>query len=413
MIPASLLVAVAAVLLVLLLRRVLREPAPPPTMTLDAAATAAAADAPLFPANGVRLSYLAEGAANIVYRLSPTPVMASAHPSSDTNPNTNTNTKAAALTVSAGTNGLLLRLRKALPSTQPSQHTYAYMVTTAFPMFPAHLLIPTTLVRLPPTLLASENARLLDLEAAGRRPARRAGLYLEPAEAFGFLVRDMTPLFDRQVLVEFKPKWVVQSPSAPKHAHRCRTCALRARRAAGLGSPGPGPGPGPDPTPDSPGGPGSPDDGLCPLDLASGDPQRVRRAVGWLLPAQPPARGYRARADWPAERRALGEKVAAFLLRSELMPVLKRQQRRLDPAGPLGPMPPAFLDAMTLRDLTVFLLVDMDAGDGDGDSGVQCGIGDLDIKTKDAAKEAYWRETERELIERGWYDGGEARPCQL
>ena len=366
-------------------------------MTIDAAAAAAAADAPLFPADGVRLSYLAEGAANIVYRLSPTPVKASAHPSSDTN--TNTNTKAAALTVSEGTDRFLLRLRKAQPSTQPNQRKYAYLVTTAFPMFPAHLLIPTTLVRLPPTLLAGENARLLDLEAAGRRPARRAGLYLEPAETFGFLVRDMTPPSDRQLLVEFKPKWVVQSPSAPKNARRCRTCALRARRAAGLGSPVPGP--------------GSPDDGLCPLDLASGDPQRVRRAVGWLLPAKPPARGYRARADWAAERRTLGEKVAAFLLRSELMPVLKRLQRRLDHAGPLGPMPPAFLDAMTLRDLTVFLLVDMDAGDGDGDGGVHCGIGDLDIKTRDAAKEAYWRATEHELIERGWYDGGAARPCQL
>lgn len=178
--------------------------------------------------------------------------------------------------------------------------------------------------------------------------------------------------------------------------------------------PGPTPGPTSGPTLGPTGGsPGNPDDGFCPLDLASGDPQRVRRAVGWLLPAKPPARGYRARADWAAERRTLGEKVAAFLLRSELMPVLKRLQRRLDHAGPLGPMPPAFLDAMTLRDLTVFLLVDMDAGDGDGDGGVHCGIGDLDIKTRDAAKEAYWRATEHELIERGWYDGGAARPCQL
>ena len=190
--------------------------------------------------------------------------------------------------------------------------------------------------------------------------------------------------------VEFKPKWVVQSPSAPKRARRCRTCALRARRTAGLGKPSPCP-PGPTPGPTSGptlgptgGSPGNPDDGFCPLDLASGDPQRVQRAVGWLLPAQPPAHGFRARADWPAERHVLGEKVAAFLLRSELMPVLKRPQRRLDPAGPLGPMPPAFLDAMMARDLTVFLRVDMDAGDG-----VECRIGDLDVKTKDAAKEAY------------------------
>ena len=54
-------------------------------------------------------------------------------------------------------------------------------------------------------------------------------------------------------------------------------------------------------------------------------------------------------------------------------------------------MPPAFLDAMMVRDLTVFLRVDMDAGDGDGDGddGVECRIGDLYVNTKDAAKEAY------------------------
>ena len=66
----------------------------------------------------------------------------------------------------------------------------------------------------------------------------------------------------------------------------------------------------------------------------------MQHAVGWLLPAQPPAHGFRARADWPAERHALGEKVAAFLLRSELIPVLKCLQRRLDPAGPLAPCHP-------------------------------------------------------------------------
>ena len=61
--------------------------------------------------------------------------------------------------------------------------------------------------------------------------------------------------------------------------------------------------------------------------------------------------------------------------------------------------------AMTARDLTVFLCVDMDAGDDDG--GVGCRIGDLDVEAKGAAKEAYWHDTEREMIERDWYYGGE------
>ena len=33
----------------------------------------------------------------------------------------------------------LLRLCKALPSALPSQRAYAYLATTAFPLFPAHL----------------------------------------------------------------------------------------------------------------------------------------------------------------------------------------------------------------------------------------------------------------------------------
>jgi len=320
------------------------------------AAAAPSTAAPLLPLD-ISLSYLAEGAANVIFRIA----------QSDGTP-------------SLALNNRLLRLRKTLPSAQPNLAAFDYLTTTAFPLFPQHLLIATELVRLPAALLARENVRLQELEARGGRPKKRTGMYLETTESHAFLVADMSPQSERQLLVEFKPKWVVQSPSAPPTAKHCRTCALRLRKGGGRG--------------------------FCPLDLASGQPRRVRRAVEFLLPKAPPS-GFVVPAGvvWDAERDRLGEKVVAFLVRSELMPVLAKVQTRLDPEGPLGSIPDSFMDAMTVRDLTVFLRVDMDA---DGVDGVDCGVGDLDMKTKKDGKEKYWRDTELDLINGGWYehDGG-------
>lgn len=333
--------------------------APHKVVSVTTATTSTTAIVPVLPLE-VSLSYLAEGAANIIYRIA-LPDNASSSPS-----------------ISLANR--LLRLRKTLPSAQPNVAAYKYLSTTAFPLFPRHLLVATELIRLPPSLLARENALLQELEAAGGRPKKRAGMYLETTESHAFLVADMSPHTERQLLVEFKPKWVVQSPSAPGGARHCRTCALRLQKGGGRG--------------------------FCPLDLASGDPERVRRAVSFLVPGRlvkgfvlPPG------GTWEAERERLVEKVVAFLVQSELMPVLAEVQTRLDSEGPLGSIPDSFMDAMTVRDLTVFLRADMDTP---GVGGVDCGIGDLDMKTKQGGKGKYWRDTELDLINGGWYeyDGG-------
>ncbi|KAA8914813.1 inositol-pentakisphosphate 2-kinase [Sphaerosporella brunnea] len=312
-------------------------------------------NSPLLPAD-IELTYLAEGAANIIYRLQ-SPTAPSSGPFSSTVLSTR-----------------LIRLRKALPSAQPNKATFNYISHTAFPLFPSSLLVSTELVRVPRAVLERENARLLSLEALGARSKKRHGLYLETMEEYAFLVADMSARTGREVLVEFKPKWVVQSPSAPQDARRCRTCALRLKKDGGRG--------------------------FCPLDLASGEAARIRRAVDYLLPQKPP-KGFELRElTWELEKTKLEEKVVDFLMNSELMPTLAGLQTRLDPQGPLGEMKKGFLDAMTVRDLTVFLRVDMDAPSG----GVECGIGDLDMKSKENGKEAYWRDTERGLVEGGFYE---------
>lgn len=337
---------------------------------------------PTLPEN-TALGYLAEGAANVVFRLS----LPSDYVCSSFDP-------IFALT-------RLLRLRKTIASAQPALETYHYLSTRAIGLFPPHLIVPTSLVRLPPSFLSRENTHLKRLEATGLRPKKRHGMYLEEAETYGLLVADMSPRRischggtndsgTRQILVEFKPKWVVQSCSAPVDSARCRTCALRLQRAA-MGK--------------------ASLQGFCPLDLASGDPVRVRRAVKGLLPTRQPSEFHLADPVslepkvWEGEggeAEVLENLVVDFILSSDLMPRLKALQTRLDPDGPLkSAMSDEFLDAMTIRDLTMFLRVDMDS------LRVEARMGDLDRKTKENEKGRYWKDIEAGLVDGGWYQATE------
>lgn len=186
----------------------------------------------------------------------------------------------------------------------------------------------------------------------------------------------------RQLLIEFKPKWILQSPAAPASWRRCRTCALRLSKAQKKG--------------------------FCPLDLASGDEARVGRAVEYILPVKQPVGLKLGRGvGWEDARRGVGERIVGFLVGGELMPELKRMHGELDPYGPVAVrtmdegVKERFVTAMTVRDLTVFLRVDLDA------EGVEARIGDLDLKTGEGGKWEYWEGVERSLMEGGWYGGTE------
>ncbi|PWW77413.1 hypothetical protein C7212DRAFT_350973 [Tuber magnatum] len=342
----------------------------------------------------LRLTYLAEGAANIIYRLSAPP----GAPPADEYVNK------------------LLRLRKALPSAQPNLLAYSHLLHTFHPLFPSHLLVPTTLIRVPKSVILRENVNLLRMENAGKRPAKRRGLYLEEeAEDYGFVILDMSPraikdlpptppdtddtaapllagviaeefkskgFLTRQILVEFKPKWVVQSPSAPANWRRCRTCALRLQKHR--------------------------KPSLCPLDLSSQEEPRVRNTLQHILPSIPPKNlQLRHGESWEDARKAIEDQTADFLVNSELMPLLKRLQLEMDPLGPIKVAREGsqyyrerFFTAMTVRDLTIFLRIDLDGG-------VEARIGDLDLKTGEAGKWDYWTNVEQTLVTGGHYTGTE------
>jgi inositol-pentakisphosphate 2-kinase len=268
---------------------------------------------PMLPSD-VALNYLAEGAANIIYRFTFTPPVP---------PHYNLVFE-----------HRLLRLRKTLPSSRPNEQICAALHKAFLPLF-TECIVAHDLVRLPPNLLRDTNTALRELEKAGRRLQTRHGLYLAEDEPYGILVTDMTPATaEGEVLVEFKPKWLVQSCSAPNGWKRCRTCALRAqknaiRREKGQREEG----------------------GPCPLDLASLDQARVERAVNLIATAK--------HAEDGQNLDRLRKRLTSFLLSSTIIPKLKELQRSLDTVGVLTADVTSweFLMATTIRDCSIYIKV--------------------------------------------------------
>lgn len=312
----------------------------------------------------VQLEYLAEGAANVVYRLSfPRPRPSSGEPSEvrrhvpaggDARDDGRTrapskNSLEPAANLSTFENRVL-RLRKALASTVPNIKSARSFHEIFQALFPAGSLLAQDLVRVSSRTISECNRRLREDEALARRPRQRKGVYLADDEPYGVLVTDMTPGKERghgrgglrTVLIEFKSKWLAQSPSAPADAARCRTCALRAQRNAARITEGL-----------------KPEVSFCPLDLVSEDKRRVELAIDYILAH------HRKRLSSPLHDAApekisdLRNQLVDFLFRHPLLLRLRQLQLELDQQGPLhaDSKSQEFLIAMTLRDCTVFVKV--------------------------------------------------------
>lgn len=156
----------------------------------------------------IRLEYLNEGNANIVYRIRP-------HKDGGEVP--------------APLHQKLLRLRKDKPFIRTCQEQHVAFKERFLPLFSAEHLVAHDLIVVQGDLTRSLNTALHQQEAAGSRPRSRHGDLLATDDTYGILVTDMTPQ-PGEVFLELKPKWLVQSPDAPRISLRCRTCALRAQR---------------------------------------------------------------------------------------------------------------------------------------------------------------------------------------
>ncbi|OBT83276.1 hypothetical protein VE02_08486 [Pseudogymnoascus sp. 03VT05] len=345
--------------------------------------------------SNISATYLSEGAANVVYTIN-VPPQSSAPEHGDIQ-------EKAEDTAPNPWHGKLLRFRKDLPTTTPTLNAHIAFRTSIAPLFPAEDLIDIRLVSLGSShLIQTLNAALRAAEqppSESPRPRQRHGVYLAD-DPHALLITDMSPPTSA-TLIQFKPKWLAPSPSAPPGSKRCRTCALHAKR--GISKPS-----------------------FCPLDLISSSPDDVRRAAALLLglPAsaattastttstvtaaqigsaaqngstKPGSGGVQngaanssaqsgAPVATPHQLQTL-PRLTHWALTSPLLRHLRHIQTTCDPHGVSSllsdsthqPPSPSSLSglqiAMTLRDVTVFLVVP------DGEGVLRARLGDLDVKS--------------------------------
>jgi inositol-pentakisphosphate 2-kinase len=251
-------------------------------------------------------------------------------------------------------------------------------------------LIHPILFKLPDArvLIPMLNKALLAREASGSRSDKRKGVYLATDEEHGIFVQDVTPRHEKERFIEFKPKWLIQSPSAPAKAKRCRTCALREMRRAGNVISGRG------------------DSDFCPLDLLSTQDGVLEDVLRSL-----------AGDDIGLVKAIFKDKVQPILIRLRTLQIEHNRIGLADIDGQHTSATPytqvdedqentatsPFSDTlvgMTVRDCSVFIRYDIGKSEIEAD----VRLADLDMKS---AKLEKWADIERQLIDGGWYTGTE------
>ena len=290
--------------------------------------------------SGCQLEYFAEGAANIVYRINPIPQSPSIAADLDFDDFDVPVTEVSSPRLDAGFEGKLVRLRKATKSTVTVLESHKYYETAIFPLFPgATDLVAQTLFHPTLALLAELNRRLKAMESQKSRSSNRHGTYLAEDEDHGLLVTDMSSCNSIDAdyrSFEFKPKWLLRSPSAPADAIRCRTCALRQFRSSQgqIRS-----------TAES-------SAEFCPLGLVSKEKTEVALTMERITGLDPRTKRLSPHEDIVRRR------LIDFIHGNSLLSQLRDLQANLDQCGVLGADETGTLStAMTLRDCTLFTKV--------------------------------------------------------
>ncbi|KAJ9151927.1 hypothetical protein NKR23_g2833 [Pleurostoma richardsiae] len=241
-----------------------------------------------------------------------------------------------------------------------------YWERTIKPLFEPGDLIQQELVRLPSNeCFGMLNDCLRRYEAKGNRRADFRGDQVE-ATTIGMLIDDMTDNGGDSYTFQFKPKWLVQSKSAPDDAVRCRNCARQALRNAEAGHP-------PSEKPFS-----------CPLNY---------------IVTLHPGRGRSDLSHFKATPR-LEDRFVRWLEVNPLLPRLQGAQLMHDVDR--GRDDAKLALAMTLRDCTCFVrFPERD------DMPVVAKLGDLDRKDI-TAKAAKWWKMEADLLSKGYYHAKES-----
>ncbi|KAI1333777.1 inositol-pentakisphosphate 2-kinase-domain-containing protein [Xylariaceae sp. FL0016] len=187
-------------------------------------------------------------------------------------------------------------------------------------------------------------------------------------EGYAMLIQDMGASLDQRSL-EFKPKWLVQSPLAPEDAIRCRTCAREAYRNSLKEKEG-------KKTSAPP----------CPLGLMYEDRAVVMSIMDQIAP------------ELPEEDR---ERLADALKDSGILERLRDLQVKGDPKSENRlfekPWDDDFGLTMTLRDCSCFVAIPSDKA-----KPIVIKLADVDKKNWEE-KQTYWQKSHTRLVDERWY----------
>ncbi|CAI6340815.1 unnamed protein product [Periconia digitata] len=357
----------------------------------------------------VTFAFLAEGAANAVFQL---------RPSSE---------KAGLNVLFRDENGSpipharllnkVLRVSKGIPKTLPYSEIISGYENVIHPLFRTKLPSPPPAQNQaqPPSsrntqeiasfedyLMDDEGVRLnqeiithLHAQMHGDQCASGPCATVPNMELYGILLPDMSSIPNQALTIEIKPKWLAQSPTAPRDAFQCRTCAMqRLRNKQGKRKRDPY---------------------ICPLQLVAGNTPAIEKYVRHRV-AQEMSGTNKAAADFDME--PVVQRVTAYLATGPghtLLEFLRTLQSKHDDVGvTMRPATPPRLAtsvptsnmadydhrlrlAMTLRDCSFFIRISF----ADPDMPIEAKLCDLDFKSAD--KIEVWWDKEKRLINGGWY----------
>ncbi|KAI4255804.1 MAG: hypothetical protein L6R35_007510 [Caloplaca aegaea] len=131
----------------------------------------------------------------------------------------------------------------------------------------------------------------------------------------------------------------------------------------------------------------------CPLALVADDQEVISSALKSILSGCKGA---------PLDLPNFVHKLRPFFCNNEIIKMLRDLQIQKDPDGIFESDPSSldFMTAMTLRDCTMFLKI---PNRDSAEAQIEARLGDLDLKTPDGNKAEYWKQTEQQLIDDGWY----------
>ncbi|KAI0902236.1 hypothetical protein F4806DRAFT_490708 [Annulohypoxylon nitens] len=266
--------------------------------------------------------------------------------------------------------GTLLRVPKATPDVVPCDYETLQDFQEKF--VDVHVgreyIVPQILVS-----ISQATATALNKKRDGAEKIKGDKCLILPGLAM--LVEDMGPSPDYKTL-EFKPKWLAQSPMAPKDATRCRTCAREALRIGKLRKKGIR-----EPAP------------VCPLGLLHENPAVVMSTLERLAPS------------WTEQDLM---RLAKAFRKSGVLERLRDLQEEGDTGDALftRPFDARFGLSMTLRDCSCFVRVPIDP-----DKPVTIKLADVDKKNW-RQKQSYWQRRHNDLVDDGWYHEAEKPPVE-